>query len=91
MQDEVARRDRLRPAVVGGEIGRREGQPVPGVGTGTLEHRAHVGLARERAHSRSHLVPRAEELQDAVRPHEARPARNKHRSFAHPRAPLVSW
>src|SRR5262249_11193714 len=83
VEDEVAPGDRRRPTVVGVEVARREGQLLSGVRAARLQHRAYVGLAPRRPHGRPHAIAGGQELEDAVRADEARPARHEHSFAAH--------
>ena len=61
MEDVVAARDRLGPALVAGQVGGEHRQPIAGLDLGT--HRGpHLRLAREAANGRSHRVAAAQEL-----------------------------
>ena len=67
----------MRPAVVAGQVGGRERQPIGVLHPALLQHRAHVAFARQIAHGRTDLVPGGQELHDAVTADKARPAGRK--------------
>ena len=72
MKHEVAAVDRLRPSLVGREVGDGESQCVLGVGAGTRHHVSHICLAFGRSHRRADAVGRVQQCCDAMRADESR-------------------
>lgn len=85
MQNILTARDGIVPALVPGQVGHRERQAAARVRSTLTDHPPHVFFFLGRTDGSAYGQPPLEQLDDDVRAHEARAARDQYERGGHRR------